>query len=411
MAVGSVGGNFTLLQGYLNSGLSLNKYVSSLTDQNKTSFSPGSSSYFDNSLFQKLGTVGSSAVNLQSQIGRMASLTQHTAGVGKTASYSNKDILSASVANYADVSKNTTTNVNVKQLASGQQNKSAELDADENSLGDKFSISITNSAGKTTEFSVSLTDQDTNKTAMQAMEKKINASSTSTGIKATLELKEDEENGTTVSLLLSGEMTGKNNGKFTVEDNSAANLGNVSKESQNAAYSVNGEEFSRESNTVSLMYGVTATLNKTGSTQITYANDKPSAAIGAVQDFLDTFNNLLDAASGTKLKSQLTNTAGNSIRGLGYSGIGFDSSGHLSINDPNKLGESISNGSFVKNFQDRNSFGQKLYGVASNAYGTVYDSARKEAFNDLLSGLMNNAYGGGQSGSSFYPGMIFSMWA
>ena len=413
MAIGSIGGDFSLLQSYLSSCLSLNKYVPGLMEQNKTPFSSGSSyfnssSYFGDSASQKLKAVSSNAVELQSQIGRMASLTQYTSGDGKEASYSNEGILSASVAKYASVSSFTNTKVNVTQLASGQQNKSADLDANENSFGDQFSIGITDSTGKTSTFTVDLGEQDNNKTAMQTMADEINASNI--GIRATLT--ENGENGT-VNLQLSSAKTGETNGKFTVTGENIANLDNVVNAAQNANYSVNGKEFSSQSNEVRIMEGVTATLNKTGSTEISYVTDS-SPAVGAVQKFLDTFNNLLDAASGTQVKNQLTNEMANSIRGLGYSGIGVDSSGKLSINDTDKLNESISNGSFARNFQGQNSFGDRLYDVASNAQNTVYRSMLQESFKDLMNNFMNSSSQstyGGNAGTAFFPGMIFSMWA
>ena len=415
MAIGSIGGNFTLFQSYLSSGLSLNKYVSKLLEQNRTPFSTGSSyftrsssSYFDDSASMQFKDVSKNAVDLLSQLGRMASLTQYTSGVGKEASSSNKDILSASVAKYAAVSGNTITDVNVAQLASGQQNRSAALNASDNSLGAQFSIGITDSAGKTSVFTVGLTEQDNNKIAMQAMADEINAANI--GIKATLD--EDIEKGT-VSLLLAGEKTGEASGKFTVTDESAANLGNVVNAAQNANYFVNGIEFSSQSNEVRIMEGVTANLNKTGSTQISYATNF-SPGIDAVQNFLDTFNNLLNAASGTTVRKQLTDAMANNIRGLGYSGIGVDSNGMLTISDPDKLNESISNGSFARNFQGKNSFGDRLYEAASSAQNTVYRSMLQESFKGLMDNIMNNsggaAYGDWQSGSAFNPGLIFSIW-
>ena len=412
MAVGSIGSDFTLLQSYLSSGLSLNKYVSNMVEQNKTPFLTGSSyftssSYFEDSSSKQLRAVSSSSVDLLSQIGKMASLTQYTSGVSKKASYSNDGVLSASVAQYASVSNFTTTNVNVTQLASGQQNKSAVLDANDNSFGGQFSIGITDSGGKTSLFTVDVAAGDNNKTAMQAMSNEINASGI--GIKATLT--EDKENGT-ISLLLSSSKTGETSGKFTVTDGSAANLGNVDRVAQNSNYSVNGVEFSSQSNEVRIMEGVTATLNKTGSTKISYGTDY-SSGIGAVQNFLDAFNNLLNAATGTSVKKQLTDVMANSSRGLGYSGIGVDSSGNLSINDPDKLNESIANGSFARNFQGKYSFGDKLYDVASNAQNTVYKSMLQESFKGLMDNLMNYSSGStnGDSGSYFNTGLIFSIWA
>jgi len=410
MAVGSIGGDFTLLQSYLSSGLSLNKYVSSLMEQKKTGNSAGSSgSYFNKSLFEQLGTINSNAIDIQSQIGKMASLTQYSSSVGKAASYSNEGVLSADVEKNATVSRYTTTNVNVTQLASGQQNRSAVLDADENSFGEQFSIGITDSAGKTTVFSVNLTEHDDNRSAMQAMANKINASST--GIKATLF--EDKETGK-ISMQLSGGKTGEEDGKFTVTDESAANLGNIVEASQNAKYSVDGKEFSSQTSEVKIMDGVTATLKKTGSTQITFTSNF-SPAIGEVQKFLDSFNSLMNAASDSPLRKQLTDVVVNNIRGLGYSGIDVDSGGDLIISDPDKLTESISNGSFARNFQGIQSFGHKLYDVTMNAHDTVYNSALKESFNNLMNDLINNssqsAYGDWQTGASFFPGLIFSIWA
>jgi len=62
-----------------------------------------------------------------------------------------------------------------------------------------------------------------------------------------------------------------------------------------------------------------------------------------------------------------------------------------------------------------NSFGDKLYDITLNAYSTVYNAARQESVNDLLSSLMNDAekpfYGDLLTGASFYPGLIFSIWA
>jgi len=101
----------------------------------------------------------------------------------------------------------------------------------------------------------------------------------------------------------------------------------------------------------------------------------------------------------------------NSIRGLGYSGIGVDSNGNLSINDPDKLGESISNGSFARNFQGMNSFGQRLYDVTLTAHSTVYESAIRESYNNLMNSISMSASGDLRAGESFFPGMIFSLWA
>jgi hypothetical protein len=257
------------------------------------------------------------------------------------------------------------------------------VDASENLFGDRFSMSITDSAGKTTAFNVNLAANDNNQSAMQAMANQINSSST--GIRASLV--ENKDDGR-VSLQLSSSRTGETNGAFTVNDQSGVTklgeVANVTSEARNAQYSVNGTDFSSQSNQVSLQTGVTATLNQTGSTQLTYQADT-SGAVKSAQNFIDTFNSLRDAASGSSaLTRQLNEVASNYSRGLGFSGIGMDSKGNLSITDESKLSQSISDGSFSRNFQGVSSFGDRLHNVAQNAYKTAYSSAVQSSFKDFM---------------------------
>jgi len=132
-------------------------------------------------------------------------------------------------------------------------------------------------------------------------------------------------------------------------------------------HSLNADDADFYSNELKMPAGVTVTLNRTGSSNIAYEADF-SPAVGAVQKFLDTFNNLLDAASDSPIQKRFADAADNSGSGLYHSGIGVDSSGKLNINDLDKLRESISDGSFAKNFKEMNSFGQKLQGMSLNLY-------------------------------------------
>jgi flagellar capping protein FliD len=160
------------------------------------------------------------------------------------------------------------------------------------------------------------------------------------------------------------------------------------------------------------MDGVTAILNRTGSTQITYTADF-SRAVDDVQNFLDAFNNMRDAASGTPLDRQLTGAVNRNVWSLGSSGIGFDSNGNLSINDVNMLTEAISNGGFARNFQGISNFGSNLYDVTLTAHSTVYGAALQDSFSELMSSLSRSTtYGNWQNSASFMlsPGLIFSTW-
>lgn len=385
MAVGSISNSLYPVQGYFSQTGSLLKYMNSLTAQSNATSK--SSSYFNSTLYSDLGNVSVKANALKSEIFSMASLSQYSQSIGKEASYTNDEILSASVAKNATVSTYTKTDVNVRQLASSQENKGDELKASENSFGDKFDLSITNSAGKTSAFSVSLADKDDNKIALAAMAKQINASDI--GVKATVV--ENQESGT-VSLQLSGMKTGEKDGKFTVKDESAANIGVVSKASQNAEYTVNGAAYSSQSNeSVKLMDGVTATLKKTGSTQLTYASDAGSAA-QSVQGFINAFNELKNASSSfPDLDNQIMTIARNFSRALGFSGITMDSKGMLSISDESKLSQSIADGSFAKNFQGVGSLGNKLRDVSGNAFKMAYNSALQETFVNFLNSNYSNS--------------------
>ena len=405
MAIGSIGNYLSPTQGYFSSNGTLLQYMTSLSEQKKAVSQ--NSSYFNESLFSKMGTINSASARLQTQISGMASLSQYSSSIGKAASYSDKDVLSANVAKNATVSSYTKTDVNVTQLAAAQQNKGDALKADENAFGSQFSISIKDNSGKSNQFSVDLAAGADNKSAMQSMADKINASNT--GFKASLV--EDKDNNT-VSLQISGTKTGDTDGKFTVDDTSAANLGNVDQQSKNAQYTVNGASFSSQTNNnVKLTDGVTADLKKTGATQVTYKADA-GAAVSSVQNFIDTFNSMKDAASGSQtLNKQLADVAGNFSGALGYAGIGTDSKGNLTIKDESKLSQSISDGSFAKNFQGVGSFGNKLSEISRNAYKTAYNSAVQDNFKTLLDNMSktNNQANSWLNGLSSSAGLLFNM--
>ena len=409
MAIGSLNSYLAMSQGYFSPNGTLLQQMTSLAEQKKnasqnvqsflTSLSSSKPSPLNESLFDNLGKVNSAAADLRTQTAQMGSLNSFSSSVGKTASYTNESVLSADVAKNATVSNFTKTSVDVQQLATGQQNQGSALQADENAFGASFSVSVTDSAGKTTQFSVDLTETSDNRSAMQAMAAEINASNT--GVRATVV--EDKESGT-VSMRLDGARTGETEGRFTVTDESAANLGNVSADARNAQYAVNGVDFSSQTNEVKLQEGVTATLNKTGSTQITYQSNT-GAAVETVKKFVDTFNSLKDAAAGVAaVTSQLTKTANNFGKALGFSGIGMDAKGNLTVTDEKKLSQSISDGSFAKNFQGVNSFGDRVNSVARDAYRAAYDSAIQENFKSLMNNMNNMNNGMGGRNNSFLSG-------
>ena len=405
MSVGQIGGSGALFQGFIDSGMSLNKYAASLIDDMKSATSSSNiNSSFNEALFQRLGSVSTDAATLRAQISAMSSMTKMSSNVGREAMYSNNDVLSANVGKGATVGNYTRTDVNVTQLAGSQQNRSDALRADENSFGSSFEFNVTDNEGNTTTFRVDLAEEDTNKSAMQEMVDRINESDT--GLRATLEV--DQDAGT-VRMSLTSDRTGETDGRFTVSDNSGANLANVERASQNAQFTVNGQERSSQTNDVTIQSGVTATLNSEGSTQITYQADV-GQALNSVQQFVDTFNSLRDSASGSQaLANQLSNLMNSNSRSLSQVGISMNSDGRMTISDSNNLSTAISDGSFARNFQGINSFGNNLNDIARNAYRTAYNSAVQDNFRELMDRVTTND--NWQTGSTSFSGLLFNMWA
>jgi len=392
-------GSFTPVQGFFNSNGDLINQMKSLAEQrraasDRSNFTNESIQSFLNGInnsgtsgasrtaFANLERVSSASAELRSQVSNMASLGQLSSSVGREAVSSNNAVLSATVSSGALVSNFTRTDVNVTQTAQGQQNRGDALAANENSFGDSFGLSITDSSGRTSTFNVNLASNADNTTAMRAMAEQINSSTSNTGVRATLI--ENSETGT-VSLQMSSIRTGETDGRFTVSDTSAANLGNVTSQATNAQFSVNGTNFTSQTNEVTLQSGVTATLNQTGSTQITYQADT-RGAVNSVQGFVNAFNNLRDAASGSpELTRQLNEVARNFNRTLGFSGLGVNADGRMEIRDSGRLSQAISDGSFARSFQGVGNIGDRLSNVAQGAFRTAYDSAVQQNFRNFMS--------------------------
>ncbi|MCL2014445.1 MAG: flagellar filament capping protein FliD [Oscillospiraceae bacterium] len=369
-------------------------------------FGTSSLASFNKTMFDTLGGIRTEASSFNKSLSSMSSMSQFSPNIGKAATSSDKDVLSASVASKASVSNFTKTNVEVSQLAKTQQNTGAALNAADNSFtGDKFSISIADSAGKSVSFSVDISETSNNKSIMNSMAEKIN--SAGAGYKATVV--EDKEAGT-VSLKLDGGKTGGKDGKFTVTDSSAANLSNIAQEAASAQYTVNGKGFTSETNTgVNLIDGVTADLKKVGNTSISYSPDSKKAT-DSVQSFLDDYNKLKDASSGSKILSgQFSQIERNFNRAFESMGIGKDSDGKLVIKNESKLAESVLNGSFSRNFQGVGSFGSKVRDVANKAYVTAYSEAMTQNFNKMMgTNTSTNDWSSMLLNASAYSGLLFN---
>ncbi|MCL2189203.1 MAG: flagellar filament capping protein FliD [Defluviitaleaceae bacterium] len=188
--------------------------------------------------------------------------------------------------------------VNVYQLAAAQQNTGEALPANgaaQTQAGENNFTLERN--GRSYDFSVNIQENASNRTVQQRVANEINDAQA--GVRATIEANEEGQS----ALVLTAINTGENNA-FTIADvpdegNAIATLGAdvVTREAQNALYTVNGEEYSAPTNTIDLSEGITATLQATAPDAITAATQQDVDGItAAITDMVDGFNEMRTAA-------------------------------------------------------------------------------------------------------------------
>jgi len=294
----------------------------------------------------------------------------------------------------------------VNQVASGQTNEGNKMEAaaafDGNTGTNRFSIE---QGGKTTQISVNVQKGDTNQAVQQRMADAINNSGA--GVKATVEI--DSETKTSMLRLESATTGSDPKNSFKVTDISGGLAGKmganeITREGQDALYSVNGgPERRSQSNTVAIGNGVTATFNSASekAATITWGPDT-NATKNLVEDMVKSYNNLYSAAAertndprAQNLASRMVNISKTYSDSLSSMGVGFDSSGRMTI-DSKKMDQAAESGKLDQFFRE---FSGKNYGF-TNQLGRLADSISRNPGNFVSS----QQFGAELMGNSGYTG-------
>jgi len=296
--------------------------------------------------------------------------------------------------------------VQVDQIAMGQQNEGSRLSSSALYSGDRgvnrFAIET---GGRTTQLSISVAAGDSNRDVQQKMATAIN--NAGLGLRATVET--DSQTNMSMLRVESTNVGTAERNAFSITDvtgNAASRLGanDVSRVRQDAIYRVNGGQAQvSQSNTVNLGNGVSATFSAASNQTVTVSPGRDMNFIrGVVESLVRSYNNLFSAAAGNvndlkaqSLASRLMNVSSAYSRSLQDLGIGFDSSGKMTV-DSARLNQAFEEGR-LENFFTENSgrnfgFGASLGRLANNVQNNTSAFVSNNAFNNAW--LENLAYSG-----------------
>jgi flagellar hook-associated protein 2 len=288
---------------------------------------------------------------------------------------SNNNVATANVDNARVIQSMPPQNMtlDVRQTARGQVNTGSAMNASEQSVdAGNFSFSI-EAGGRSHNFTIEVGENDDNETIQNRMAEAIN--SRNIGVTATVE---EDEGASTLSLASS---TTGTDSAFTVTDTSgnlAETMGidTVSREAQNAVFSVNNRlEQESQTNDVSLAAGVTATLQGTGRTNISFERDT-EAAVNAARSLVDSINNALgstnsrDGRGSARFVNDIQGMNATFSASLERVGINVAGNGRLSI-DTERLERAAGDGSLERLLSNQNSgFMARVERIGNNAAHT-----------------------------------------
>jgi len=187
-----------------------------------------------------------------------------------------------------------TYNISVTQLAQAQENTGLELNAADSSVVDlgtnTFNVNIN---GQDYELSIEVVEGDTNEDVLQKVAQVINGA----GIGISTEVTDGSEEGTKRLDITSDDIGAAS--VFTISDVSgnavtATGVDSVSTTGQDAAYEVDGINYTSGSNTISLDEGlVTVNLQGVGESILTVSPDEEKVK-NAITDFVSEVNSFVD---------------------------------------------------------------------------------------------------------------------
>jgi flagellar capping protein FliD len=270
--------------------------------------------------------------------------------------------------------------ISVHQLAAGQVNEGARMEADAAFEGTTGTNQFTITQGNmTAQFSVNIADGATNLQAQQQMAAAINSSNM--GFTATVETNAETNSS---MLRIESSATGADAANaFTLNDvsgNLVAQTGanDMASAAQNSMFTVDGGAMRQSaSNTVFVGNGVTATFNEITQepAQITWGREQGTANTQSVRDLVSSFNDMFSAAASRtndprsqNLASRMMNIVSANSSALSSIGVGVNSSGNLTI-DTNRLNQASESGRLSEFFSGGSrgsSFGTQLSRLAES---------------------------------------------
>jgi len=318
---------------------------------------------------------------------------------------SNSDVLTVNFTG-SNLSSVNDMSVKVDQIAMGQLNEGNRMASNALYSGDRgtnrFAVET---GGKTTQLSINVLAGDSNRDVQQKMATAIN--NAGLGLKATVET--DSKTNTSMLRVESTNVGTAEKNAVSIRDvtgNAVAQTGanQISRERQDAVYRVNGGEArTSQSNTVNLGNGVSATLKASSDQEVTVSRGKDMSIVrGVVESLVRSYNNLFSSAAenvndprAQGLASRLMNVTGAFSRSLQDLGIGFDSSGRMTI-DSAKFNQAMDTGRVEQFFTE----GGRNFGFGA-ALGRLADNVANNTSNFVSSG----AFGNGMAGNFSYSGM------
>ncbi|MCL1864105.1 MAG: hypothetical protein FWF78_11120 [Defluviitaleaceae bacterium] len=309
--------------------------------------------------------------------------------------------------------------VEVQQLAAAQANAGEALNHNYRSTGTgNFTFAIESSDGRNHTFNINIEASDSNEDIQRRMVEAINARRESTGVMASVASEGTGDNRTT-ALTLESTLTGSNN-RFTVRDvqgDLAETMGvtTVSRQGQNAVFTVNGAQHVSQSNEVELQRGVHLTLQGVGvgenGTDITFARGSQES-VAAATNLVNALNNALgsintNAGRGNqRMVSDIQGMNRTFASALRNVGINVESNGRLTI-DQERLQRAAEDGSLGRMFDSNSNsgFAARAGRIANNASSGSYRNTDRPAPVQVTS--PNNMFDFGNAGNSWNMMSLF----
>lgn len=360
---------------------------------------------------------------LNSSVNAIKSDLKMMARPGITNSFEKKSVVSSNSSAVIGTAQNnankTSHTLNITKLATSQINQGKSLVSNDRSVfsigNNSFSIKVGNNDEKRITFSVSA--GDTNKTSLSKMANSINFARAG----VTASVVSDSKSGTSY-LKLTSDKTGASN-SFSIKElnsNAVALSGADTKsvDAQDAQYTLDGKQYSSETNTINLDNGkASLTLKKAEGKDINIKIEEDTdAVVNDIKNFATDYNKVMELAhtfSGTfngasKLEREFGSALNNKKASLANSGIYITPDSTIKI-DEEKLRDALKEDtSKVKNlFTAADGISSK---VTQKANEVIASPLRYTYNTDFLNNYIN------QKGQDLHPnlpstysGMLFNM--